>query len=211
MTINAPILSIDYSLAPEAPFPRALEEIFYAYCWALENLSALGTTGERIVLAGDSAGSNLISALTVKLIEEGIQLPHGIVNIYGIFNVDFMISPSALLSLIDPILPFGVTSNLIKTYGMDREITDANDNIISQSVPEKLNFVFQKSIYLSPYQASNEILTQFPPTRFVVGILDPLSDDSVEFGKKLRELNVDVEVNFIHGLYHGFLYFIQVR
>jgi hormone-sensitive lipase len=210
VTINAPILSVDYSLAPQAPFPRALEEIFYAYCWAIENLSELGTTGESIVLAGDSAGSNLISALTVKLIEEGIQLPHGIVNLYGIFNVDFMISPSAALSLIDPILPFGVTSNLIKSYGMDREITDLNGNIV-ENVPEKLNFVFRKSIYLSPYQASDEILRQFPPTRFVVGILDPLNDDSVEFGKKLRALNVDVEINFLHGLYHGFLYFIQVR
>lgn len=208
VTLNAPILSIDYSLAPQAPFPRALEEIFYAYCWALENLHSLGTTGERIVLAGDSAGSNLISALTVKLIEEGIQLPHGIVNIYGIFNVDFMISPSAALSLIDPILPFGVTSNLIKCYGMDRRISS---NSRSEHVPEKLNFVFQKSIYLSPYQASDEILRQFPPTRFVVGILDPLCDDSVEFSKKLRALDVNVEVSFLHGLYHGFLYFIQVR
>lgn len=211
VTINAPILSIDYSLAPLAIFPRALEEIYYAYCWTLENLNILGSTGERIVLAGDSAGSNLISALMVKLIEEGIQLPHGIVNIYGIFNIDFMISPSAALSLIDPILPFGVTSNLIKCYGMDHKNTDDDENTVSESVPEKFNFVFQKSIYLSPYQASDEILSQFPPTRFVVGILDPLNDDSVEFSKKLRALNVDVDLNFLDGLYHGFLYFIQVR
>lgn len=40
--LGAPILSIDYSLAPEAPFPRALEECFYAYCWALKNCRLLG-------------------------------------------------------------------------------------------------------------------------------------------------------------------------
>ncbi|XP_015262558.1 PREDICTED: hormone-sensitive lipase [Gekko japonicus] len=40
--LDAPILSIDYSLAPEAPFPRALEECFYAYCWALKNCHLLG-------------------------------------------------------------------------------------------------------------------------------------------------------------------------
>lgn len=40
--LSAPILSIDYSLAPEAPFPRALEECFYAYCWALKNCHLLG-------------------------------------------------------------------------------------------------------------------------------------------------------------------------
>lgn len=219
VTINSPILSIDYSLAPQAPFPRALEEIFYAYCWALENFHSLGTTGERIVLAGDSAGSNLISSLMVKLIEEGIKLPHGIVNIYGIFNIDFMISPSAAIALIDPILPFGITTNLIKSYAMDTKASmglDSNENIVIEhtaktDIPDKFNFVFQKSNYLSPYQAPDAVLREFPPTRFVSTILDPLCDDSIEFGKKLRALDVDVEINMLQGLYHGFLYFIQVR
>lgn len=40
--LDVPILSVDYSLAPEAPFPRALEECFYAYCWALRNHHLLG-------------------------------------------------------------------------------------------------------------------------------------------------------------------------
>ena len=40
--LGAPILSIDYSLAPEAPFPRALEECFYAYCWAVKHCALLG-------------------------------------------------------------------------------------------------------------------------------------------------------------------------
>lgn len=43
---GVPILSIDYSLAPEAPFPRALEEVLYIYGWALNNLKILGTTGK---------------------------------------------------------------------------------------------------------------------------------------------------------------------
>lgn len=50
--IDAPIFSIDYSLAPECPYPRALEECFYGYCWALQNLEKLGANGSRIVLAG---------------------------------------------------------------------------------------------------------------------------------------------------------------
>lgn len=40
--LNVPILSVDYSLSPEAPFPRALEECFYAYCWAVRNCHLLG-------------------------------------------------------------------------------------------------------------------------------------------------------------------------
>lgn len=48
--LGVPILSVDYSLAPEAPFPRALEECFYAYCWALRNHHLLGThTSHSIV------------------------------------------------------------------------------------------------------------------------------------------------------------------
>lgn len=45
--LDVPILSIDYSLAPEAPFPRAFEEIFYAYCWARKNYLLLGSTGKN--------------------------------------------------------------------------------------------------------------------------------------------------------------------
>lgn len=40
--LGAPIISIDYSLAPEAPFPRALEECFFAYCWAIKHCALLG-------------------------------------------------------------------------------------------------------------------------------------------------------------------------
>lgn len=54
--LGVPILSIDYSLAPEAPFPRALEECFFVYAWCLNNFHQLGTTGKCICLAGDSAG-----------------------------------------------------------------------------------------------------------------------------------------------------------
>lgn len=42
--LNIPILSIDYSLAPEQPFPRALEECFFAYAWALKNCAKLGNS-----------------------------------------------------------------------------------------------------------------------------------------------------------------------
>ncbi|XP_068849327.1 hormone-sensitive lipase isoform X3 [Capricornis sumatraensis] len=44
--LGVPILSIDYSLAPEAPFPRALEECFYAYCWAVKHCALLGAETE---------------------------------------------------------------------------------------------------------------------------------------------------------------------
>ena len=51
-TDDTPILSVDYSLAPEAPYPRALEEVLYAYVWALNNCERLGTTAKRVALVG---------------------------------------------------------------------------------------------------------------------------------------------------------------
>ena len=62
-----PILSIDYSHAPEAPFPRAFDECTYVYAWALQNVEQLGSTGERIVLLGDSAGGNLVVSVALKV------------------------------------------------------------------------------------------------------------------------------------------------
>ena len=59
--LSVPILSIDYSLAPEAPFPRALEECFFVYAWCLNNFHHLGTNGKRVCVAGDSAGRTICS------------------------------------------------------------------------------------------------------------------------------------------------------
>lgn len=121
--LNIPILSIDYSLAPEAPFPRALEEVFYAYCWALENCNILGTTADKIVLAGDSAGANLCLGLTIKAIEHGIRIPDGIFMAYSPTVVSFTPSPARLLCLMDPLLPFGFLMRCLQAYACPRSDT----------------------------------------------------------------------------------------
>lgn len=102
--LNVPIISIDYSLAPRAPYPRALEEIFYAYCWVLRNAALLGTTAERIILAGDSAGANLNLGVALKCIHMGIRKPDGIFMAYCPTVVDFVPSPARLLCLMDPLV-----------------------------------------------------------------------------------------------------------
>jgi hormone-sensitive lipase len=97
--LNVPIFSIDYSLAPESPYPRALNEIFYAYCWALKNCELLGSTCDRIVMAGDSAGANLCLATTLKCIDKKIRKPDGIFIAYCPVVVGFDPSPSRLLCM----------------------------------------------------------------------------------------------------------------
>ncbi|CAB1312980.1 unnamed protein product [Coregonus sp. 'balchen'] len=120
--LNVPILSVDYSLAPEAPFPRALEECFYAYCWALKNCHLLGSTAERVCLAGDSAGGNLCITVSMRAIACGVRIPDGIMAAYPATLLTIDASPSRLLTSFDLLLPLGVLSKCINAYtGVDSE------------------------------------------------------------------------------------------
>ncbi|XP_067627370.1 hormone-sensitive lipase [Eurosta solidaginis] len=114
--LDVPLISVDYSLAPEAPFPRALEEAFYAYCWTLHNSKHLGTTAERIVLAGDSAGANLCIGVALKCIEQGVRKPDGLFLAYCPTLISFVPSPARLLCLMDPLLPFGFLMRCLRAY-----------------------------------------------------------------------------------------------
>ncbi|CAB3247179.1 unnamed protein product [Arctia plantaginis] len=114
--LNVPILSVDYSLAPQAPFPRALEEVFYAYCWMLTHFDEIGTTGKRIVFAGDSAGANLVAACTLKILSAGLRQPEGMFLAYAPLMISFVPSPARLLCLMDPVLPFGFMMRCLKAY-----------------------------------------------------------------------------------------------
>ncbi|XP_035991086.1 hormone-sensitive lipase isoform X2 [Fundulus heteroclitus] len=114
--LGVPILSVDYSLAPEAPFPRALEECFYAYCWALRNHHLLGWTGEKVCLAGDSAGGNLCVTTSMRAAAFGVRMPDGIVAAYPATLLTAYASPSRLLTLMDPLLPLSVLSRCLNAY-----------------------------------------------------------------------------------------------
>lgn len=71
-------------------------------------------------------------------------------------------------------------------------------------------FTVPRNYLMSPYLASNEILKQFPKTNIVSTIVDPCLDDCIEFGKKLRSLEVVTEVDVLGALNHGFLNFAGV-
>uniref|UniRef100_A0AAQ6IGA5 Hormone-sensitive lipase n=1 Tax=Anabas testudineus TaxID=64144 RepID=A0AAQ6IGA5_ANATE len=120
--LGVPILSVDYSLAPEAPFPRALEECFYAYCWALRNHHLLGWTGEKVCLAGDSAGGNLCVTTSMRAAAFGVRMPDGIVAAYPATLLTAYASPSRLLTLMDPLLPLSVLSRCLSAYAGTKQV-----------------------------------------------------------------------------------------
>uniref|UniRef100_A0A8C1AE30 Hormone-sensitive lipase n=1 Tax=Cyprinus carpio carpio TaxID=630221 RepID=A0A8C1AE30_CYPCA len=129
--LNAPILSVDYSLAPEAPFPRALEECFYAYCWAIKNHNLLGWTGERVCLAGDSAGGNLCVTVSMRAAAHGVRMPDGIVAAYPATLLTVYASPSRLLTLMDPLLPLSVLARCLSAYAGHSVFNHSNDEKVS--------------------------------------------------------------------------------
>ncbi|KAL7292247.1 hypothetical protein TKK_0014193 [Trichogramma kaykai] len=134
--LDVPILSIDYSLAPEAPYPRALEEVLYAYVWALQHASSLlGSTAKKIIFVGDSAGANLNLVTTLRCLELDIRAPDGIFMAYTPVLVEFVPSPARLLCLSDPILPFGFMMRCLKAYAATDPRT-AED--IEKDIPDEL-------------------------------------------------------------------------
>ncbi|XP_072383529.1 hormone-sensitive lipase isoform X2 [Diabrotica undecimpunctata] len=138
--LDIPILCIDYSLAPEAPFPRALEEVLYAYCWAKKHHDFLGSTGEIIIGAGDSAGANLLLSTTLKCIKENIPTMAGLFIAYVPTLVHYIPSPARLLCMMDPLIPFGFLLRCLKAYACPdphmKQISNSNDNSDTESFEE---------------------------------------------------------------------------
>ncbi|GFU58081.1 hormone-sensitive lipase [Nephila pilipes] len=114
--LNVPIISVDYSLSPEAPFPRALEEVLLTYAWVLQNPDKLGWTGETICFVGDSAGGNVLMGVVLKTIALQIRQPDAIMCCYTPLILDIVPSPSRLLCWIDPLLPLGFMISCIDAY-----------------------------------------------------------------------------------------------
>lgn len=84
-------------------------------------------------------------------------------------------------------------------------------NLIPPAPDDEFVFTVPNNQYISPYWASNETLKEFPPTKILTTIVDPCIDDCVEFSKKLKRLGVDVHLDILEGINHGFLNFAQVK
>ncbi|XP_076246671.1 hormone-sensitive lipase [Calliopsis andreniformis] len=180
--LGVPILSVDYSLAPQAPFPRAFEEVLYTYAWALNHASTLlGSTGKKVLLVGDSAGANLNLAVTLKCIELNIRKPNGLFMAYSPVFVDFILSPSRLLCVTDPLLPMGFLIRCLKAYA-------ATDN--KNSVREKENDVAECA------KSDTESFAEVSESDLIALALSP-NEDETNDAHKLASLPSDSTLNSV--------------
>lgn len=181
------VLSVDYRLAPEHPYPAGLEDIWTVYKWLLGHFAEdLGLSPSKIVLAGDSAGGHLVLGCLIKALKAEIRKPEGVVLAYPALVLDpTHYTPSLCLSLDDMVLNHAFLSVCLAAYVQDPALDPATDPL------------------LSPGLADQALLAQFPPVRLLVGTLDPLGDDCLRFTERLSSAKVDVRLSVFEGLVHG--------
>jgi acetyl esterase/lipase len=187
--LHVPIVSIDYSLAPEHPFPRASEECFYVYAWCLLNKHLLGWTGECVICTGDSAGGVLATNIVQQAIHSSIRVPDVLMPIYSPFLLTFSLSPSRLLAVMDPLLNTGILWRCLAAYcGIDAKVEAEryarNVALVGESARiAKYSEVLGEAIYMvetlrthelphteymSPLMSSDSLLKKFPKTILIV-------------------------------------------
>jgi hormone-sensitive lipase len=186
---RAPVLSVNYTLAPDAQHPTQLHQCLAAYFWARANAATLGWTGARVLFIGDSAGGNLVTSMHVHMISNKLSIPRAdfLILAYPVLDLSQSSSPSRAMSIIDPMLPFATLRMCLAAYLGPALDTAAHDALIS------------------PLAAPDHVLAAFPPTSIFTGEFDPVLDDSAAFARRLCSLNCDVSFGVIDRAPHGFL------
>ena len=180
-TTSMDVLSFDYRLAPENPYPAALEDAEKVWNY----LMLLGYGARDIILTGDSAGGNLALALTLKLKADGRLLPRGLVLMSPWTDLTSSGESHKTRADVDPVLDKAYIDRMIAAYiGETGKAGKELDNP-----------------YISPLFGD---FTGFPPVYIQVGDNEILLSDSVELHRKLVEANVSVRLDCFDGMWHVF-------
>lgn len=179
------VISVDYLLAPEYPFPAGLEDCYHAAREIFQNLDLLDCKTEDITLIGDSAGGNLAAAVSLMARDRGGFLPGKQILIYPSTYNDHSES-SPFQSIRDNGTDFILTSRQIQDY-MDLYAPKEEDRL---------------SPYLAPLLAEN--LSDQPDTLIITAEYDPLRDEGEAYGMRLKEFGNNVKVYRIKDAVHGF-------
>jgi acetyl esterase/lipase len=174
-----PLILLEYRLAPEHPFPAAIEDVASAYQWLLKN----DITAKKIAFVGDSAGGGLAVATAVFLKDKGVELPGAIV----------CLSPwTDLEHTGESIVTRAKKEALLK---LDELKKYAHDYAPSRNYCNPL---------VSPIYAD---LSGLPPMLIHVGENEILFDDSTRLAEKAHENGVKVTLEVGRGLWHVWHYF----
>lgn len=179
---NSLVISVDYRLAPEYPFPNGLIDCYNVTKYLYSSDSFLDN--KNIIIMGDSAGGNLASVVSILASEKN----------------EFKIKKQILLyPLTYHIHDEDSIFNSIKENGNDYILTNKRINdYLNLYVKDKK---YLKSKYVSPLNADN--LNNQPETLIITASLDPLRDEGEAYGNKLIKFNNKVKMYRIDNI-HGF-------
>ncbi len=185
---GAVVLSVEYRLAPENPYPAAVEDAIAATQWAANNIARLGGDAGALGVAGDSAGGNLAAIAAIAMRDAGVPLRAQLL-IYP--ATDFVGLRSGEASQRYPShvsngTGFGLSLEQMRWFA-DRYIDSESDRAQWQA---------------SPLRARS--LAGVAPAIVTVGGYDPLLDDARVYVNALRVANVPVEYLEFPRLIHGF-------
>lgn len=171
------VLSVDYRVAPEDPYPAALEDAYAAYQWLLE----MGCKGSQIIVAGDSAGGGLALALCLYLKDKKEPLPKKLI-------------------LMSPWTDLAATGDSYETnFEKDPLFGNTTDSMIYNNAYYGEND--PKTPYISPLYGDYEGL---PPMLFQVGGAEMLLSDSARAAKKAKAAGCEVQLTIYDEMFHVF-------
>ncbi|MDA2891012.1 alpha/beta hydrolase [Mycolicibacterium sp. BiH015] len=178
---GAVVVAVDYRLAPEHPFPAAVEDVWAAVQWLTASAEELGVDANRIAVAGDSAGGNLAAVVAQSARDAGIPMRFQLLW-YPSTTFDTSL-PSFAENANAPILDLASCKGFSRWYVGDLDLTDP-------------------PVTLVPARGE---LSGLPPAYIAVAGHDPLRDDGVRYAELLAAAGVPVELHNAETLVHGYL------
>ena len=178
------VVSVDYRLAPEHPFPAAVEDCYAAVEWATKYAKDIGGDSTRMAVGGDSAGGNLTAAVTLLARDRGgPELVHQSL-IYPAVN-----SPA--------LQEFDSYEENAEGYFLERESVEW---FYEHYLQGELD---QRNEYAAPLLARD--LSGLPSAMVITAGFDPLRDEGFAYAERLEEAGVPVEHVHFEDMIHGFV------
>jgi acetyl esterase len=174
------VVAVDYRLAPEAPFPAALEDSWAATQWVAEEALKLGADASRIVVAGDSAGGNLAAAVALRARDRGLDL--------------------ALQVLVYPVTDAELESESYHRLATGLNLTRAKMEWYWQQYLDGADGLNPEA---SPLRAPD--LTGVAPAIVQTAEHDPLLSEGEAYARRLEEAGVAVTLTRYDAVIHGFI------
>ncbi|ATC93639.1 alpha/beta hydrolase [Pseudoalteromonas tunicata] len=180
---GAAAVYVDYALSPEVKYPTAINQGYAATKWVAENGKKIGIDGSRLAVAGNSAGGNMATVISIKAKEAGTP------------NIKFQL-------LLWPVTDSNPNYPSYNEYAQGHFLSS---NVMEWMWNNYLETPQQRNeIYAAPLRASVEQLTSLPPALIQVAEKDILRDEAEAYGRKLNAAGVAVTVTRYNGMIHDF-------